>query len=202
MASYGPVILGLALFLAELGLPIPTAALVLAAGGFGRLEVIDWWAAFLIGLASVVLGDCTGYALGRFAGNWAQGPVKHWRPTSWQTSRNCFRQYGALTVFLTRTLLTSFDVPTNLIAGGSQYAFPRFLACDLLGRAIWITTFGGLGYLFGCQWPVISQIIHRYSFWIGGLVIICIGLFLFLRWAGFTTVGLLPKLYRTRRGRK
>lgn len=194
--------MGLALWLAELGLPIPTAVLVLAAGGFGRQGVIDWRVALIIGLTGVILGDCTGYALGRLAGNWGQGQVKCWRPTIWQTTRNRFHQHGALTVLLTRTLFTSLDVPTNLIAGGSHYAFPRFLVCDLFGRAIWITIFGGLGYLFGSQWPAISQIIRKYSFWIGGLVILCIGLSLFLHRAGFTMTRFLTKLNWTRWGRQ
>ncbi|MCK7519370.1 MAG: hypothetical protein MZV64_17405 [Ignavibacteriales bacterium] len=47
----------------------------------------------------------------------------------------------------------------------------RFFFYDLLGEAIWIFGYGGLGYLFGTQWEVVSDVLSNISGLSLGLVI-------------------------------
>jgi membrane protein DedA with SNARE-associated domain len=181
MTTYGPLALGLALLLGPLGLPIPTGLLVVAAGAFARMGTLTWSTALAIGLAAVVLGDCASYALGRFARTGVQRTVRGKGAALWEKAQARFKRHGALALYATRVLFTSLDVPTNLIAGGSRYAFGRFLALDVVGRVTWILLYGGLGYAVGSQWAAVSQAISTYSLWLGAAVAAGLGIYYLLR---------------------
>jgi membrane-associated protein len=166
MTKTGPLALTLALFLGPVGLPIPTGLLVLAAGALARQGLMPWAAAFTLGLTATVLGDLTSYGLGHLGSGWIARLARR-RADLWQRAQSWFQQRGGLAIYATRVLLTSLDVPTNLIAGGSRYAFQRFLILDLAGRATWLLFYGGLGYLVDSHWPVVSQLITTYGIWLG-----------------------------------
>lgn len=180
MTTYGPLVLGLVVLLGAGGLPIPIGMLMLAAGAFARQDLLDWRAVIIVGLAAVVLGDVVSYGLGRVAGRRVDCLFRERRAALWQKAQERFRQQGALAIWLTRFLLTSLDVPTNLIAGGSGFEFRRFLAYGIAGRAAWLALYGGLGYAFGSQWPLVSQAIRSYGGWLGACAIVGFGLYLLL----------------------
>lgn len=181
--TYGPLVLGLALLLGPLGLPIPTGLLVVAAGASARMGTLTWSTALATGVVAVVLGDCASYALGRFAGTGVQRSIRGRSAALWEKAQSRFKQHGALAVYATRVLFTSLDVPTNLIAGGSRYRFGRFLALDVAGRTTWILLYGGLGYAVGSKWAAMSQAISTYSLWMGAVVAAGLGTYyLFRRW--------------------
>ena len=78
-------------------------------------------------------------------------------------------------------MITALAVPTNLIAGGSGIQFRRFMIYDSLGELTWIILYGGLGYLFGTQWELVSQFISSFGGLILGLVILGVGIWLGIR---------------------
>jgi membrane-associated protein len=181
MITYGPPVLGLALLLGALGVPVPGTLFVLAAGAFVRQGVIDWTLALSLGLLGAVLGDSTSYTMGRFAKGWVQR--RFGQSAAWQTAQGTFERRGGLAVYLTRFLLTPLAIPTNLIAGGSGYTFWRYLIYDLTGEFTWIVLYGGLGYTFGSQWELISQFISDFSGLLVGVVALGAGIyFLVRRW--------------------
>ena len=172
MVTYGPLALGLALLLGPLGVPIPTGLLVLAAGAFARQGLIAWPVGLAIGLAATILGDAASYTLGRLAGGWGQR-LRGRKQVLWQKAQERFQRHGGLAIYATRVLLTSLDVPSNLIAGGSRYSFRRFMAWDIVGRVTWIVLYGGLGYALGSQWEAAAALIRGYGGWlaIGALML-------------------------------
>jgi membrane protein DedA with SNARE-associated domain len=172
MAVYGPLALGLALLLGAAGLPLPSGVLLLATAALARQGLLDGPVTIAVGLAGVVLGDVASYAMGRLASERLEGYLRQRRATPWGKAQEQFNRHGGLAIWLTRVVLTSLDVPTSLIAGGSGYPFRRFLAYGLAGRVTWLALYGGLGYAFGCQWPLLSQAISRCSGWLalGALV--------------------------------
>ena len=161
MSTYGPTLLGLILFLGALGLPLPGTLFLLAAGALAQQGSIDGVAASSFGLAGVVLGDSLGYFTGHSAGKWLQPRMT--RGNKWQKAQARFTRHGGVAIYLTRFLFTPFAVPTNLIAGGSGYTFRQFLRYDVTGELTWIALYGGLGYVAGSQWPIISQIMSNYT---------------------------------------
>jgi membrane protein DedA with SNARE-associated domain len=179
LITYGPLVLGLALLLGAMGLPMPIPLLGLAAGAFARQGLIDWKTLSALGLMGAVLGDSVSYAVGRFAGGWVQGRLGG--SSGWQKAGDQFQQRGALAVYVTRFLLTPLAVPTSMIAGSSGYAFRRFLAYAVAGDITWIALYCGLGYIFGSRWQVISQLVSHYLGWLGGAAVVGIGVYFLLR---------------------
>jgi membrane-associated protein len=159
MVSAGPVVLGLAALLSALGLPLPTAILVSAAGALARQGMLDWRVALALWLVGAVLGDSACYALGRFATRWLPRLTGRRRMAAYHAAVERFKEHGTAFLLLTRFALIWFGVPTSLVAGSGRYPFRWFVACDVAGRAIWIVLYGGLGYALGSQW----QAVHRAS---------------------------------------
>jgi membrane protein DedA with SNARE-associated domain len=87
-----------------------------------------------------------------------------------------------MAVYLTRFLITALAVPTNLIAGGSGIQFRRFLLYDSLGELTWVILYGGLGYLFGSQWELVSDFISNFGGLILGVVVLGVGVWLGTKW--------------------
>jgi len=70
LISYGAPSFALAVFLGQIGFPLPTTLLVVAAGAFNREGILNVVLAGGLGLAGAVLGDSLTFALGRFARGW------------------------------------------------------------------------------------------------------------------------------------
>jgi membrane-associated protein len=177
--AYGAPFLGFVLLFGSAGIPVPTTLLVIAAGAFMRQGILNWPLTMIIGLGSTVLGDSLSFAIGRFGGDW----IKHRFNTTnlWLQAQTAFEQRGAWAVFLTRFLVCSLALPVNLIAGGSDFSYPRFLILDVLGEMIWLTMYGSLGYIFGNEWETISQFVSDFSGLTLGLAVLAIGLYIWLR---------------------
>ncbi len=175
MITFGAPALGLALLLGALGFPIPGTLFVIAAGAFVRQGVIHWADSSSFGLLGAVLGDSASYAIGRFGKGWVER--RFGQSATWQRARDTFERHGGLAIYLTRFLLTALAVPINLIAGGSGYAFWRFLIYDVVGELTWIVLYGGLGYIFGSQWEAINQFISDFSGLLVGVVILSAGIY-------------------------
>jgi membrane-associated protein len=179
VVSYGAPLFGLILLLGQLGIPLPTTLLVVAAGAFSRQGILDWGTAAMLGLLGSVLGDSMSFSLGRFARGWVYR--RFGTSTLWLQAQTSFNHRGGLAVYLTRFLLTAIALPTNLIAGGSGYRYPRFLVYGIAGEATWIFIYGGLGYIFGSQWELISQFLSDFGGLALGLAILGAGSYFILR---------------------
>ncbi len=180
MVAYGPLALGLALLLGSLGVPIPTGLLVLGAGALAKQSLMAWPVGLAVGLAATILGDSAGYALGRWLGGRCDR-LRGRKKAIWQAAQQGFQRHGGWALYATRVLLTSLDVPTNLIAGGSSYAFWRFLSLDVAGRVTWIALYGGLGYALGSQWQVAARLLGSTSGWLATGALVLAGAYWLLR---------------------
>lgn len=177
--NYGAPILGLVLFIGALGVPFPGTILVVAVGAFCRQGLLSWPVTGLVAFICVVIGDCLSYSLGYYA----REPVLHRFSASpqWTQAEKSFQRWGGMSVFLTRFLVTAIAVPVNLIAGTGSFPFRHFLLYDVIGEVIWIFGYGGLGYLFGTQWELVSDFISNFGGFALGLVILGIGIWLGIR---------------------
>ena len=177
--NYGAPILGIIVFIGALGAPFPGTLIVIAAGAFARQGLLTWYSTGLMALVFVVLGDNLSYGMGHFA----REPVlrRFQNNERWIQAETTFRRWGGMAVVWTRFLLTGIAVPVNLIAGTSGFGLRRFFMYDLIGEAIWIFGYGGLGYLFGAQWEVVSDVLSNISGLTLGLGFLGIGLWLGIR---------------------
>ena len=115
--------------------------------GAGRLR-LEWvWAVLM---AAGILGDSTGYWLGR-----RTGPMIFRRPDSrffkrehLIRSQQFYEKYGGRTIILAKFLpiLRTF-VP--FLAGVSRMRYPRFVVFSVCGVVGWVATITTLGYTLG-----------------------------------------------------
>lgn len=176
--TIGSPALALALLLGALGIPLPGTFFVLAGGAFVRQGVLDLPTTLGLSFVAVVMGDCISYGMGRFANVWV---AKHFGHSSaWQSAQKTFNQRGGVAIYLTRFLLTPLALPTNLVAGTSAYPFWRFFLYDSAGEVTWFLVYGGLGYMFGSQWELISEFISDFSGLLVGLVALGGGIYMIM----------------------
>ncbi len=177
--NYGAPILGAIVFIGAMGAPFPGTLIVIAAGAFSKQGILPWYTTGVVALICVVLGDSLSYGMGYYA---RERILRRFQDSErWLQAEATFNRWGGMSVFWTRFLITGIAVPVNLIAGTSDFRFRRFLLYDLLGESIWIFGYGGLGYLFGTQWEVVSDFLSNISGLTLGLVILVIGVWLGIR---------------------
>jgi membrane-associated protein len=177
--NYGPPLFGFFLFLGALGIPVGASVLLIAAGAFSQQGILDGALAAGFGFLGAVVGDAIGFAIGFYAKDWMDH--RFGESPAWRTAKTSFDYRAGLAIYLTRFMVTALAIPTNLIAGGSGIKFRRFMAYDSLGEFTWIILYGGLGYLFGSQWELVSDFIGSFGGLILGIVVLGIGVWLGLR---------------------
>ena len=177
LATYGPSALGLMMMLAPLGVPLPTAFVLLAVGAMSRQGIVPVQPMAAVALAGALVGDGTAYAIGRLASGWVHGHLGETRGPIWNTVQERLERDAGVAVYLTRFVLTPLPLvaPTNVMAGASDHvSFARFALGSLLGRLTWLGLYGGIGYVLGSQWEPIGQCMSRYGGWIGAGVAVMV----------------------------
>ena len=153
LIQHGYTLLFVWVFGEQIGLPIPAAPFLLAAGalaGEGQLHL-----AIAVGLSLIAafLGDLFWYLIGRLKGGSVLSLICRisLNPDSCvRRTVDIFSRYGA------RSLLVAKFIPgINTVApsmAGIFHMHPlRFLLFDGLGTCFWVGLFSGLGYLFSDQ---------------------------------------------------
>lgn len=180
VAIYGVSVLCLVIFLAALGIPLPSTFCVLAGGAFVQQGVLDLPSTILLVLLGAVLGDTLSYGIGRVLRRPIQ--ARYAQSAGWLKAEAYVAQRGGLAIYLTRWLLTPIAVPVNLVAGSSGYSVQRFVSYDTAGEMTWIIVYGTLGYVFGSQWQAVSDFVSNFSGLLVGVVLAVIGLYFLIRW--------------------
>ena len=176
IVNYGAPILGLIVFIGAMGAPFPGTLIIVAVGAFCRQGFLSWPITGLVAYICVVLGDSLSYSMGYYA---RESVLHRFRASKqWAQAENFFQRWGGMSIFLTRFLITGIAVPVNLLAGTGSFPFKRFLMYDLVGEAIWVFGYGGLGYLFGTQWEVVSDFISNFGGLMLGLLVLVAGFLL------------------------
>jgi membrane protein DedA with SNARE-associated domain len=180
LLAYGAPLLGGVLLAGAVGAPIPGTLLLMAAGAFARQGYLPvYWAAGL-SFVGAAAGDSLSYWIGRAAGSRLNPRLS--RQASWGQAEAQFRRRGGAAVFLTRFLLTPLALPVNLIAGGSLYSFYRYVVWVILGEAVWVGLYMGLGWEFWDQWETISGLAADFGWALLGILAAGAGVILLLRW--------------------
>jgi membrane protein DedA with SNARE-associated domain len=180
LINYGAPGFAVLFFLGAIGIPVGASVLVIAAGAFAQQGILVWYYAAALGLVGAVLGDAISFGIGFYA----RERVDHrfGNSPAWRSAREAFEERADMAIYLTRFLITALAIPTNLIAGGSEIRFRRFMFYDSLGEATWIVLYGGLGYWFGSEWELVSDFISNFGGLILGIVILIAGIVLAIRW--------------------
>src|SRR2546427_713117 len=137
-------------FAEQLGLPVPSVPLLLAAGalsGSGRMNLL---AALVLAISAALLSDSIWFQLGRRKG------VKilqflcriSLEPDSCvRRTEGVFEKHGAKSLLIAK-FVPGLNTAAPPLAGVFQMSRTRFLLFDALGAALWVGAFLGLGYVF------------------------------------------------------
>lgn len=184
VSLYGAAIVAICAFLSCLLVPIPTSIVMLSAGAFvaaGDLTAATVW---LSAWSAAVLGDQTGYWIGRKGGaplldRIARHPH---RAKVLGRARVSVDRHGGLGVFFSTWLFAPLGPYVNFVAGSVRLGWMRFSLWDMLGEAIWVSVYLGLGYLFADRVDALSALLGNLSgFLVAGLVATALGLALWRR---------------------
>jgi membrane-associated protein len=143
---------------------------VVLAGSLAAQGEMSWFWASVVVVASSVLGDLTGYGLGRVLGVEFFERRGRWlglTPALRAKVEVFFEKWGALTVILSRSLLSFKSSAVNLLAGAGRYRLRLFIVFAIAGRLIWSTAYLSLGYGFGVAIEAAAEFTSN----LGGLLV-------------------------------
>ncbi len=148
---YGLPLLGLIVGFGCMGVPLPSALMILLCASLTSVGEFDAAAVFSVALGSAILGDQAGFALGRLGQTGIEAHMHkfpalgqlHQRATSYLEKR------GALAVFLSRWLASPLGPAVNLIAGAANMSWRHFSLYGAGGEIVWVSIYTALGVVFG-----------------------------------------------------
>jgi membrane protein DedA with SNARE-associated domain len=157
VASYGYLIIFLLVGIESFGIPLPGETALVTAAAFaagGRLNIA---LVILSAAAGAIIGDNAGYWVGRTGGI---ALVRRYGrrfgldEAKLKRAQDFFERHGAKTIFIGRfiALLRSWAAA---LAGVARMPYGTFMFYNALGGVIWAAVFGGLGYIFGRNLPLL-----------------------------------------------
>lgn len=153
LVQHGYTLLFVWVFGEQIGLPIPAAPILLAAGALAGKGQLHLAMAVSLSVIAALLSDLFWYLIGRQKGGSVLSLICRisLNPDSCvRRTLDIFSRHGA------RSLLVAKFIPgINTVAqsmAGIFHMHPlRFLLFDVLGACFWVGSFTGLGYLFSDQ---------------------------------------------------
>ncbi len=140
-------------FAEQLGLPVPSVPLLLAAGALAGSGRMNFLAVTLLAVSASMSSDSLWFQLGRRKG------IKvlqflcriSLEPDSCvRRTEGAFEKHGAKSLLIAK-FVPGLNTAAPPLAGIFQMNRARFLLFDALGAALWAGTFIGLGYAFANQ---------------------------------------------------
>jgi membrane protein DedA with SNARE-associated domain len=153
--------------LAEQGaLPIPSMPLLLVCGALAKAGHLSAGPILFFGVLACVIADGAWFEIGRRRGARILGFLCRMalEPDSCvRQTENGFVRYGV------RFLLVSKFIPgmnalAAPLAGSSRVGWGQFVLFDTLGSAVFISTWGTVGYIFSEQLEVVGDVVGRAGF--------------------------------------
>lgn len=179
-ARYGYPLLFAFVLGESLGLPIPAAIAMLAAGAAAAQHTIDPWRALATGIAAMLIGDNILFFLGRRTGWWLLGVLCRvsLSPESCiAKSADQFHKRGRIILVFAK-FVPGINTMAPPLAGSMNMPAIQFWRFDTAGAVLYLGSYFTLGYLFS---DLLKPMLRGYS--AAGTVIAWIGAGLLLLWA-------------------
>ena len=187
LVRHGAAILFAAVFVEQMGLPLPAAPWLLAAGALVGTHKMNWLGALLAAAIGSLLADVVWFYLGRFYGSRILKLLCRisLEPDSCvRRTQNVFTRYGMKGVIAAK-FIPGLGTLVPPLAGSSGASAPRFIFYDGVGSLLYVGGFMLVGILFRHQ---LDQIIAALAsiggdalFVLAGLAAVYIGFKYFQR---------------------
>jgi membrane-associated protein len=155
-AEYGPWLYAIlfAVIFAETGLVVtpflPGDSLLFIAGTVVAVAGLNVHVLVALLIVAAILGDSVNYAVGRYIGPRVyHKPDSRWfRQEHLRYTQSFYDRYGGVTIIIGRfiPIIRTF---APFLAGVAGMSYRRFLAYNVIGGIVWITSLVYAGYLFG-----------------------------------------------------
>ena len=182
LRAYGYPLVFLAVLGENLGLPLPSFAVVLAAASLAAEMRFSLVGLAAVTMAAALLGDVAWYILGRFRGR----PILRTlcsislNPDSCVSrTENLFERHG-LKSLLAAKVMPGLNTRAPPLAGMFGMRFSRFLLFDGIGAVIYNGLFVALGFVFSRQLEKVAQI--ALGLGAGILLLVAGGLGAYIAW--------------------
>lgn len=142
--SYGSLAIFVVIYLEALGVPAPGESALIAVSALAAQGDIDLVQALVAAFLGAVLGDNTGYAIGRFGGRPLILRYAHLiklTPDRFARLEALFRSKGFWIVMGARFVVILRQL-NGLLAGSAAMPWPRFQLANALGAAAWVLVWG------------------------------------------------------------
>jgi len=182
---YGYLIVFFGVMLGTMGIPFPSAAILLAAGVLAQQGHLDLRDAILFGILGAIIGNQLGYWVGHKGGRqfvlkW--GCYVKLTPERLERVERLFVRHGGKAVFAARFFSVS-RVLEALVAGISRMQWSTFLLYSALGGTVWATAVVLAGYFFGQSWASAQHWSGRAPLLLAILLGVALGFYFAYRWA-------------------
>ena len=133
---------------------------VVCAGAFPGLPPLDIWITNMVLVLAAVIGDQVGYVLGNRAGRaiYNRPDTRFFKKKYLYEAQELYATKGGRSLIIARfvPVMRTF-VP--FIAGVAQMPYRSFVAYNVVGGVLWVTSLLWIGYLLGLS-PLAKQIHH------------------------------------------
>jgi membrane protein DedA with SNARE-associated domain/rhodanese-related sulfurtransferase len=147
-----PIIFG-AVFLEQIGLPLPSPPWLLAAGALAAMDKFNPLAGIGVTLAACLLADAIWFYLGRFRGHQVLGWLCRisLEPDSCvRRTQNVFTRYGLRGIVVAK-FVPGLSTVAPPLAGMSNMRAIKFLSVDAVGSLLYGSVFIYAGFFFSSQ---------------------------------------------------
>ena len=183
--NYGYLIVFFGVVLGTMGIPFPSAAILLAAGVLVQQGQLGLRGAIVFGILGAIVGNQIGYWVGFGAG---RSFILKWgrhvklTPERLEWVEALFARHGGKAVFAGRFFSVS-RILEALVAGTSRMRWGTFFFYSVLGGAVWATAVVLVGYFFGQSWGAARDWSERSPLLLILLLLMAPGVYLTYRWA-------------------
>ncbi|MGA6970327.1 MAG: DedA family protein [Candidatus Binatus sp.] len=176
LSTWGYLGIFVAVFVGNLGVPVPEETVMLAAGFLAGQALLDLRLVYVVVILSAVTGDCCGYIIGRTGGQRLLAGLAVTFPfvrTRYERLQLFFQTHGSKAVFMAR-FITGVRFMAGPMAGACGMPFFQFLGWNVLGAIVWCSLVVTVGYLVGGELYPAMALAHQLSRWIalGGFILL------------------------------
>jgi membrane protein DedA with SNARE-associated domain len=182
LLRYGYLLLFGWVFIEQMGLPIPSIPVLLAAGALVGTHRMNFAMAVALPVFAAVAADVLWYELGRRKGIRVLKflcKVSLEPDSCVRQTENVFAKHGASSLLVSK-FVPGLGAAAPPLAGVFRMRFGRFLWLDLAGSIIWAGTFFGIGYIFSDALERVAGRLEQLGAYL--VVVLAAALVIYLGW--------------------
>jgi membrane protein DedA with SNARE-associated domain len=168
LAAWGYYGIFFCVFIGNLGIPVPEETVMIAAGFLAGRDLLDIRYVYAVVFMSAVVGDCTGFVIGRTGGQAVILRLAdrfHFLRARYERLQVFFQLHGSKAVFMAR-FIAGVRFMAGPMAGACKMPFLQFLGWNVLGAMLWCSVVVSIGYLLGDELYQVVAVAHQATRWI------------------------------------